>query len=947
MPAAPGTTLAAHRWGRDLIERPHPKRDRFLAGWARLVCARPWLTIVVCALLAAGSVAYTAARLEFKSDRSDLVDPTTPWQQRYAAFKQAFPRWDDAVVVVDLNSAPDPATGEAFIAALESRLLADAAHFKAVTAGFDRQSAPAGLIYVAPVERVREAVGGLKKAAPVLFQPSLPGLLSLAALDVEKLPILNRFADQLRSPEAASELKALLERIAACEIQSQRAPSGSERGRVGDAVDEISRDPLAAGRGSLPSVLGTEPMVGVQRLTTSTERLATLLVSLRTQNDKDVDGRGGAISALRGHIRDLQSEPRFAAIKAGVTGVPVLESDETVQSTRDASLAGIVSLVLIAGLMLIVYRGFVVPMLAVVSLLAGMALSFAWATLVVGHLQLLSVTFASMLLGLGIDVAIHIIARLELVHPDHAHLEPAIEETFKGVGPGILTASITVAAAAGAMAFTSFSGVGEMGIIAAGGIILCTLVIMSLFPAMLMVIKNPERRLLAHNGGVSRPFMGRFGVAFHRRAGLVAIGAVVVFAAAGVIGSRVRYDPDLQKLLPTGTESVVWQDALEADDAKSVWHAVVVAKDEAEARDLTLKLRALPEVADVSGAGVLFSSDEVAESKRAMLRGLPKLEHEHWIAESLFAPPESMLAELRASAKSIATAWQDRDAKLADAARRVSELSDDGATRAIRSYMSDRRLLHGAVAALSAAEPPSVNDLPQALRDTMLGTDGELLLRVYPKVTSRAATEPSALSTRSSALSPLAPERLNPFARAVLAVAPRATGPTVQIYESTRLITNAYAQAGVYALLVIIILLLFDFGLTRSGVLDTLCALVPVLGGAVLLLAWMVIASIELNFANMIVMPLIVGIGVGCGVHCVRRWRLQPNDEPLGLAGGSGRGMTLTTLTTVIGFATMTIAQHRGIQSLGFVMSVGLMMVWGVTILVLPALLTLRTRLKV
>ena len=92
----------------------------------------------------------------------------------------------------------------------------------------------------------------------------------------------------------------------------------------------------------------------------------------------------------------------------------------------------------------------------------------------------------------------------------------------------------------------------------------------------------------------------------------------------------------------------------------------------------------------------------------------------------------------------------------------------------------------------------------------------------------------------------------------------------------------------------------------------------------------------------MIVTPLIVGIGVGCGVHAVKRWRLQPFDEPVGLAGGSGRAITLTTLTTVIGFAAMLVADHRGIRSLGLVMSVGLAGVWAVTIFLLPSVLSLR-----
>lgn len=913
---------------------PEPlKRGRLLAAWARLATARPWATIAVFVLLAAASAFYTGARLEFRSDRSDLVDPSTPWQQRYAAFKRAFPRWDDAVVVVDLSTAADAAAGEAYLAALESRLRADPAHFKAVTAGFDRAAAPPGLIYSGTLAQVREAVDELKRAAPVLAQPSLAALLELSLLGGDRLPLAQQ-----------RELAGLLERIHA---------AGARRAD-GRGADDLS-------------VLGFDAARGTQRLVSSTGRLATVLVSLRREGAREGDGLGGAIRALRGHLKALRADPRFTGIRAGVTGVPVLESDETAQSTRDAAIASAISLGLIAILMLVAYHGFVVPMLAVASLLIGMALSFAWATFAVGHLQLLSVTFASILLGLGIDVAIHLIARLELVHPDHDHLAHAIEETFRGVGPGILTASITVAAAAGAMAFTSFSGVGEMGVIAAGGMILCTIAIMTAFPAMLMVIRRPEDRLREHGAGTDHPFMGRLGIAFHRRPRTILVAGAILFAVAGWLGTRVRYDPDLQRLMPDTTESIVWQNALDADDSKSVWHAVVVAPDEAAARELTARLRALPLVAEVGGAGMLWPSPADADAKRALLRGLPDPGALGGAGAGAFpADP----AALRRAAGAIARQWRGRNdgAGLAAAAVAVESLDDAALDAAQRAYEADRASLAGIVRSLRVAEPPRPDDLPPELKAILLGTGGELLLRVYPAgpheesriETPTAAGEgtafassgpaerlkPEARSSKLEAGSPLAPSRLGPFARQVLAAAPNATGPSIQIYESTALITSAYARAGVYALIAIVVLLLLDFGLNLRGLLDTLCALVPVLGGATLLLAWMAVFEIPLNFANMIVMPLIVGIGVGCGVHAVRRWRLQPRDEPLGLAGGSGRGMTLTTLTTVIGFAAMLIAQHRGIRSLGFVMSVGLVMVWAVTILILPAVLRARARIE-
>jgi predicted RND superfamily exporter protein len=112
----------------------------------------------------------------------------------------------------------------------------------------------------------------------------------------------------------------------------------------------------------------------------------------------------------------------------------------------------------------------------------------------------------------------------------------------------------------------------------------------------------------------------------------------------------------------------------------------------------------------------------------------------------------------------------------------------------------------------------------------------------------------------------------------------------------------------------------------------------------VLMLAVMRVAGVPLNFANTIVLPLMFGIGVDSGVHAVHRWRQQPHDAPAGLAGGTGRAITVTMMTTVAGFACMLAAEHRGIRSLGFVMSVGLVMVWAGAVFVLPPILRLRSR---
>jgi len=855
-----------------------------MTGWARAVTARP-RTVLACSLaLAAGGVAVTVAGLEFRADRSDLVDSDLPWQERYLDYKERFPRWDDAIVVVETPpDEPGLERVDAFIDTLERRLVATG-EFGDVSAGFPSGASPAGMILTAPLEEVNEVVEELRRAAPALASPSPAALLRLSFLGGDL------------SDVARAELSDLLTRLA-------RAGRG---------------DPPPAG------VLGASPPV--QRFRSSTEQLSFVFVPLTADEAAGSNGVAGdaeQIAALRAEIDALLSRDEFTGVRAGVTGIPVIEADEASQSVTDASRATGLALVLIAALLAFVYRGVVIPALALGALLLGVAWSFGYLTLAVGHLQLLSVVFAVILLGLGVDTAIHLIARLELVHPDHDHMPAAVARTFVSVGPGVVTAALTTTAAFLATAFTDFAGVAEMGIIAAGGVVLCTISVMSCFPAMLELLPRPQRTLRRRRGGERKPFMGgALNALDHHPKSFLAGGALVAMAAAW-FGSGLRYDPDLMKLLPTDVESARWERRLIEDDEQSVWHAVVLADTAERAEALTESLRDAPLVASVGGAGTLFPTN-VAEKKR-LLESIPAPQ----------TPPATQPApeagrELRSVAASLEDRWRGEDESLVEAAASVAALSDPQAARAVEAYRADREALADAIAALREATLPAPGDLPGALREQLFTEDGAYVLRAFPK------------APPSGAGSVLSPERLTPFASGVLAVAPTATGPAIQIYESTRLIEGAYLRAALYALIAILAILLVDF----RNLVDAVSALAPVLIGAALLAATMRLVGMSLNFANMIVLPLIVGLGVSAGAHVLHRWRQQPHDPPAGLAGGSGRAIGLTILTTALGFICMTTARHRGIQSLGLVMAMGLGFVWVSAVLFLPPMLRVRTQAR-
>ncbi len=851
-----------------------PNRDRFFTAWAELATGRPRLVLVLSLALALLSVWITVTSLEFKSDRSDLIDPSLAWQQRYADFKDRFSRWDDAIVVVETESAPPDALDRFWLALREALTSSEVFSPDALIDGFDSSDARASLALLESTERFTEILRDFERARPGVTRGPLDVLLRAIATGGERM-----------DPSQRAEAVALVERV--------RAVLDGKPTQILSLTGERQRITTPSGRYQL----GFVSLAG-----------ATVSGGSATVNEV-----APAIQALRAAVDSARAEADHLDLEVGVTGTPVLESDETEQSMRDAMIASIISLVAIALMMIFVYRAVTTPLLVLVALMLGIGWSFGWVTLAVGHLQVLSVVFAIVLLGLGVDNAIHLIARLELVHPDHDHMPAAVARAMRGVGAGVVTGALTTAAAFGAMAFTPFSGVAEMGLIAAGGVLLCCISVMTGFPALLELLPHPERILRTRHGGEGRPFAGRLGLLIDRRPRTLLALSLLVVGAASFWAMQVRYDPDLVSIMPQRAEGVVWERRLAADDERSTWHSVVLVESDEQAQRLADALRSDPRIGALAGAAVLFPSDDDRESRLELAQSVPEM----LVFATSMPVPGRLLDAF------------DRAAAVLDLLGRDAEWSSEDQARAVWQFQREQFSIAQRLDEMRSGVWPTVQDLPASLRQIVTTDDGAYIFRIYPPESEDGEGV-------------LSRERLGPFVRAVLDIAPNATGPAVQIYESTRLIIHSYQRAAIYAALAIFLVLLWDF----RRVSDALCAFVPVGCGGILTLGALGLLGIPLNFANTIVLPLLMGIGVDAGVHAVHRWRLQPHHAPAGLAGGTGRAVSLTVLTTILGFASLTIAEHQGVRSLGVVMTLGLALVWVSTIFVLPPILRLRTRLE-
>jgi predicted RND superfamily exporter protein len=653
---------------------------------------------------------------------------------------------------------------------------------------------------------------------------------------------------------------------------------------------------------------------------------------------RGVNRMAATVKWVRQQVAEVVDGSEVREMSWGVTGIPTIESDETSQAIHDSTVASLLAIALITLVMFVAFRGLTVPLLAAGALLIGMAWSFGWLIVSVGHLQLLSVVFSVILLGMGIDFALLFVSRLELVQDEHRRLSSATSRVYRRMGPGMLTGAVTTAAAFGATALTDFKGMAEMGIIAAGGILLCLIAVLSTFPALLALTGRWKRIIRHRPGGEGAHFAyGRLDFVDMRPVTTLVVAGIIV-ACLAVLARRVDYDPDIMRLQSPGVESVQWEQRIVDADARSVWSAVVLATPE-QAPGLADRLRRAPGVSGVGGMGMFFPADRAErEQLIAEVRDRPL---EPRTADPGLVSVLTQLAAVRtglqlrgrsapADVQPRLTAIGDRIAEAIRAGGRLSPVQQEQAWAGLNAgFVEARDALADWTRRALDPGPPTAEDLPPLLKDMWVGDDGTWLLQVFPEADERSI---------------LAPKRLEPFVREVRAALAGTNvdvlGAPVQIHESSELIQREYVKAAVYAIAAILVLLCLDF----RRLADALCAILPVAVGFTGAFGLMGLLGVTLNFANIIVLPIIFGIGVNAGVQVVHRWRQEPMGLPKGLSGATGRGITLTMMTTMIGFGCLLIAEHRGIKSLGFVMVIGL----GVTLLacytILPAVLRLRGR---
>jgi len=864
-------------------------------------------------------------------NRDDLVGSDKKYHQAFLKFRQEFPGEDELAVVVQSDNME---RNREFVERLAAKLEPETNLFTDVFYKGDLNSlGPKALLFV-PANDLVQLNNTLSNDLPFIAQfTQATNLDSLFGLINTQF----RTAKQEKNAQNDAMLGALpaLERIvtqATGSLQMPGAPvSPGINALFGNGKEAEQRLYLTFGDGQI------------------------YLVTARARNS---EVQSDAVK----RIRDLmhQTEIEVPGLNVGLTGEPVLELDEMNQSEHDSIFASIVSLVVCSLIFIYAYRQTGRPLKAVVCLVIGLGYTMGFTFLTIGHLNILTITFAPILIGLAIDFGVHFITRFEEEMRRGLSPEEAVEKATVFTGQGIVTGALTTAGAFIAMGLTDFKGIQEMGIISGGGLALCLVPMMTLLPILLMkgrqnVIDHAasavERRAHIENFWLERPIP-------------VVIATLLLCALALTQFPRVSFDYNLLDMQSRGLPAVVYEKKL-LYSGQSLLSAAIVATNLQEAREIELKVKALPTVASVDGDDKgesiyeILTQDQTEKlqlvrdikSKLADLKfQTPDIEAVHEIEShpvgATFQPPPdippiqihelsrtlwSTMGYLALAADATAKDEPDLSKELLSLREAISTLrvkmgsGDPVVEQKLLLYQlalfDDIATTFQTIKSQETTGRLRPEDLPPALRNRFVGHDGYFKVEVFPKKDVwQHENQAEFIAQLRQSLEPH-PERV--------------TGTPVQLLEYTTLLKQSYQEAALYALGAIAIMVFLHF----RSLVCVILSLLPVAIGACWTAGIMGATHIRFNPANIMTLPLVIGIGVTNGIHILNRFAEELHAGIL--AKSTGKAVLVSGLTAITGFGSLILAKHQGIQSLGLVMSIGIAacMVAGLTFL--PALLNM------
>jgi hopanoid biosynthesis associated RND transporter like protein HpnN len=867
----------------------HPKRVLFVS----------FLLFVVALFLGSG--------VEFRSSRSELVPADDPDQQRWSALLDEYGGTEPLIVCVE--AAPGEDRGPIELAWFVDRLAAELRRDPLVEHVYhrfdidwvlsraihlvsgDALSSAVGAISAEPgLVRDLKRVGSLADLNHALAARLERGLSSETDLPAEGAQTTRRLVDLLRlQREFLEDPAAMTERLVATPPFLRAGP-----GATGSIPDGY----LKTHDGETYFLL-ISPRAVVQGL----QQRRALIKAMRERADR---------------VRNLRQ-----GFHVAFTGPPAMVVEEMDTVRADTWRTSLVAVIGVSVLTFLVFRWRTHALLVLTTLAVGLIWAFGAVRLELGYLNMITSSFISTLVGVGVAYGIHPVSEYEL-NGAHTNVpEPTIRESLRRTGAGVAVAGITTAAAFFSILLIRFRGFSELGLVAGVGVLLCLAAALISLPALLVVYSRWRRRRDLGKPHRAAPMMDllwvkRISNQVCRFPRVVTLLALALTALAAWSALDLRFDTNIFDLLPRNSEALRYQHKMVLESDLSPLFSTVVADDLESLREMERRAGEEAAVQRFESVGRFLPAAEQSggtelDTLRTMLDEVQldgaqtRLERDELVAALVRL--EQALAQTTEAAfvtgmGELAGALEQGRAEV----ERSVGLVRDGTAQSLDDWNRGQdRLARWARAVLDwgrsalATEPPTLEGLPAEIRERFLTRSGRPLGLLYPAADLFDA------------------DNLDRFVEASRRVSPLATGFPVVFHKMSLRITSGFYRAVGVGALVVTLILLIDYRHPR----DALLALVPLILGVVWMMGAMRLFGIHFNYANLVAVPLIIGVGIDNGVHVIHRVRYEGRAGMSVVLSHTGRAILIASMTTMIGFGSLALASHRGMASLGIVLLLG------------------------
>ena len=848
--------------------------------------------VLIAALLTMGSLYLAFNRLAVNTDPLDLLSPSLPVRQAQSRFESTFPATAAPLVLVVEADSPEraDAAAEALAASLQGAESVRSVDRPGGGAYFEQQ----GLLFRSEVQ-LRSLSQRLIQSMPLIGSlRNDPSLINLSGNIERALPFI--------AANPTSAATGVLDRIAATMEKHARGEPGS-----------LSWRRLLAEPGNVD-----DDDAGVAR------SIVTVVADLDYAR---FEAAGTALEAVRRETNRIEAQDRFKGVEVRVTGAAALAAEEKQTLIEGMRTIGPLSLALVSLVLLLALRAAPVLIGTVSALVVGLILTAGFAAIAVGRLNLISIAFAVLYIGLGADFAIHFALRYRTELRKCGNCHDAITKTERRTWSTL--AMCAVSTAMGFLAFvpTAYQGVSELGIIAGGGMLISLVVTMTLIPAVLTLMPKPKS--VPRGRPLPKPVLAVLRLPVKHRWGVLGVAAAIAVASAFLVPS-LRFNPDPLDLRDPKSEAVRALRDLAGDRSLGRYTITALVDGREQVDELKRTLRDHDSIERVISLesfvpdGQEEKLDIVAQLRGAIRASIGAGERLGDVGAPAEATVGRRLDALRSLRSSLASMEMPEAQRLRDAVGRVVAQAQAMPERDAAAYLDELRgrllgTLPLALGRLERAMSPRAVTLETLPEDLVSHWVGGNVWRVEVLPSERFETV--------SEMRPAVDE-----VRQAAGAAYVTGGPVLQI-ASADAIVQAFRRAVVLAVIGITLVLLLRL---RSLKLTAL-VLVPLALGGVATGAFMVLVDMPLNFANVIALPLLLGVGVDNGIHMVhRREHGMPAHGNL-LETTTARAVLFSALTTLCSFGNLAISPHPGMASMGIVLTVGVVLMLGCTLILLPA----------